>query len=573
MMLSRVRGLWRRSKWRILTIACPAIVFLATTTAVRTEEPPVFAITNAKIIPIAGPVIDKGTVVVRRGIIESVGAGVAVPGDARVIDATGLTVYPGLIDAFSDIGLEEAAPVRQTTPAAATPAPGRGQQPAQQAQQPAVPPDERQGLTPYRQALESLNPANRKIESARAAGITTTLVFPRRGFFPGQGTLINLAGASAGEMVLKTPLFYYVNMGGRGGGGYPGSLMGIVSFVKQTLLDADRYGTAWGVYKANPGAERPEYSRALEALQPAMKREMPVMLAANTPQEIQRALDLAESFKLNLILAGGAEGGKMASALKSRNIPVLVAVKYPERPATTDQDAREELQNLRRRVEAPGNAAALAKAGVRFAFMSDDIGNPRDFIRNVGRAVAAGLDKDVALRALTMTPAEILGVSDRLGSIEKNKTANLILATGDIFDERTRVKFAFVDGRKFDIVEPEPAPAAGAGRQGGAEAASASGRWELSINAPQGAMVLTLTLRQSGTSLTGDIASEMGSAQIAGGTVTGNRISFTISWETPSGTIQVVCTGTIQGDRMSGTMSAGQMGVFEFSGTRLPGGN
>jgi imidazolonepropionase-like amidohydrolase len=163
---------------------------------------------------------------------------------------------------------------------------------------------------------------------------------------------------------------------------------------------------------------------------------------------------------------GCAEGGKVASALKSRNIPVLLAVKYPDRPTSTDPDFREELDSLRRRVEAPANAAALAKAGVRFAFVSDDMANPRDFITNVGRAIEAGLDRDIALRALTLTPAELLGVSDRLGTIEKNKTANLVLATGDIFDQKTRVKYAFVDGRKFDIVEPQPSAPGGAGRGG-----------------------------------------------------------------------------------------------------------
>lgn len=181
MRLSRMRFLSRRAMWCLFMIACLAVVLLATATVVKTGEPPVFAVTNARIIPVAGAPIEKGTIVLRRGIIESVGANVAVPADARVIDATGLTVYPGFIDAFSDIGLEEQA--RQTTPAAATPpVTGRGAQ--QQPQQPAIPPDERQGLTPYRQALEVLNPANSKVAAARAAGVTTTMVTPRRGFFP-----------------------------------------------------------------------------------------------------------------------------------------------------------------------------------------------------------------------------------------------------------------------------------------------------------------------------------------------------------------------------------------------------
>jgi imidazolonepropionase-like amidohydrolase len=466
---TRMRFPSRRARHRIWALACLTFLIAFSAQLVKTEEPLVFAITNARIIPVSGAPIEKGTIVIRRGIIEAVGAGITAPADARVIDASGLTVYPGLIDAFSDIGLEESTAARGAAPAAATPAPVRG---AQQPQPSATPPDERQGLTPYRRAFEEINPAHRKIESARAVGITTTAVMPRRGFFPGQATLLNLSGPEVGPMVIRPAASFYINTVGRGGGGgggggnYPGSLMGILAFVKQTLLDAGHYAAAWDIYRANPGAARPEYSRALEALQPVLKREMPVILPANSPAEIQRAMDLADAFKLNFMLMGCAEGGKMAPALKSRNIPVLLAVKYPDRPASTDPDFREELDSLRRRVEAPANAAALAKAGVRFALVSDDMANPRDFINNIGRAIEAGLDKDIALRALTLTPAEILGVADRLGTIEKNKSANLILATGDIFDQKTRVKFAFIDGRKFDIPEQQPAPSGTAGRGG-----------------------------------------------------------------------------------------------------------
>jgi len=130
-------------------------------------------------------------------------------------------------------------------------------------------------------------------------------------------------------------------------------------------------------------------------------------------------------------------------------------VKYPERDRDADPDLREEFSELKRRVEAPANPAALARAGVIFAFQSGDMANPRDFVRNVGKAVEAGLDRDVALRALTLTPAEVFGVADRLGSIEKNKTANLVLATGDIFKPDTRVKFVFIDGMKFEITEAD----------------------------------------------------------------------------------------------------------------------
>ncbi len=434
------------------------LLVLAMMPAAIAEEPAVFAVTNARIVPVSGPPIENGTVVIRNGIIEAVGVDITVPGDARIIDATGMTVYPGLIDALSDIGLEEAQ-AQPPTPsrAAPSPRPPSTTTPAA-AQQPRQSPEERQGLTPYRQASDLINPANKKIESARAAGITTALVAPRRGIFPGQSSLVNLSEGEIGQMVVKTPVAFHINLAvSRGfGGGYPGSPMGVFAFVKQTLLDADQYGIAWSIYDANPGAARPQYSRALEALQPVVKQQMKVVLPGDDPTQIRRVLDLAAAYRLNLILSGAAEAAGTASVLKERGIPVLLSVKYPEKERDGDPEFREELNDLRRRIEAPANGAALAKAGVKFAFQSGDMANPKDFIRNVGKAVDAGLDRDAALRALTLAPAEILGVADRYGSIEQHKAANLVLATGDIFKSDTRVKVVFIDGRRFEIPETEP---------------------------------------------------------------------------------------------------------------------
>jgi imidazolonepropionase-like amidohydrolase len=563
--------------------ALPAALLLAALAAVspaaRPEEPAVWAITNARIFPVSSPVVEKGTIVIRNGVIEAVGASVTIPADARVLDAAGLTVYPGLIDALSDIGLEEARP--ETQAAARAPAqpavPARPGAPAQQ--QPAAPPsEESRGLTPYRQAAELLSLTNRKIESARNAGITTTLVSPRTGFFPGQSSVINLTGGDVGRMVVRTPVAYHITLSqARGfGRGYPSSLMGVFAFVKQTLLDAQRYEAVWAQYRSTPGVPRPEYSRALEALQPLIQRRLPVVLYGNTPVEIERALALADSFKLDVILAGCMEAGPIASELRRRNIPVLLGVRYPEPPARDgDPEFKEELEALRRRVEAPGNAAALAKAGVRFAFVSDDMANPADFLRNVGRAVEAGLDRQAALRALTLTPAEILGIADRFGSIEKNKTANLVLATGDLFATGTRVKYVFVDGERFEIPEtPAERPAGGPGAKPAAAAAAldVSGTWDLVINSPQGPMDVTLTVRQSGETLTGSLSSMMGESAIYQGTVAGNRISFRIAFEPPGmPSMEVLFTGTVQGTQITGTASVADMGSFDFTGSKRPG--
>ncbi len=547
------------------------LLMLAVAPGVRTEEPPVFAVSNARIVTVAGPQIEKGTVIIRDGIIEAVGPSLAIPGDARVIDGMGMTVYPGIIDALSDVGLEESRPPASsaaTTPAPRTP--GAPPSPISASPQSVTSPDERQGLTPYRQAVEVLNPANKKIEAARAAGITTALVAPRGGVFTGQSSLINLTGGDLGQMVVKTPIAFHISMASSGGfgRGYPASLMGIIAFVKQTLLNAGQYGTAWSIYNANPGVVRPEYSRALESLQPLIKRQSRAVLSADNTTDIQRVLDLADSFKLDLILSGGAEAKNIASTLKERGIPVLLSVKYAEKDRDADPETKEELDVLRRRVEAPANAVALAKAGVKFAFQSGDTANPKDFIRNVGKAVEAGLDRETALRALTLTAAEILGVSDRMGSIEKSKAANLIVTTGDLFDAKTKVKFVFVDGRRFEIAEPAEPPARGSGSAAQPpEAESISGTWTLTVDSPEGIIPVSMVLQQSGSTVTGTVSSPMGDAQVENGTFSGGKLSFQLN----AGGMSVSFSGTVEGSRVSGTMNAGSMGIMKCTGTKSPG--
>jgi imidazolonepropionase-like amidohydrolase len=408
------------------------------------------------------------------------------------------------------------------------------------------------------------------METARAAGITTALVVPRSGFFPGQSSLVNLTGTDVGRMVMSTPVAFHVNLTRTSGmaAGYPGSQMGIIAFVRQTLMDAQHYQVAWTIYRANPGAERPAYSRSLEALEPAIKGQMPVVMPGNNPAEIQRTLDMAEAFKLNLILAGGAEAQSVASLLKERNVPVLLNVDYPTRNRNRDPEAREDLRALRRRVEAPGNAAALQKAGVKFAFQSDGTDSPTDFLRNVGLAIDAGLDKDVALRALTITPAEILGVADRLGSVEPRKIANLILTTGDLFDPETQVKYTFVDGQKFDIPQTQPARTTDTE---GAGITDVAGQWILTVDSPQGVVEVTLELQQQGSALSGTTSSMLGTFPISEGSISGKDFNFRISVDSPDmGAMVIMFSGSIEGSKMTGTIDLGPMGLMDFTGSRNP---
>lgn len=447
--------------------ALAAIAVLAPPLAAQRNVPRTYAITNAKLFPVSAPTIDKGTIVIRDGLIVALGANITVPADAQVIDGTGLTVYPGLFDSYGSIGF----PTAPTggggrgagAPAAAAPAgPVRGGSGATFA--------DPRGVDPELRAADTFRIDEEALDGPRSAGITTALTAPSTGVFQGQSALINLAGATTAAMVIKPAVAQHIAFasGGRGGGGggYPGSLMGVFAVIRQELLDAQRYHDIKAAYDKNPrGMQRPEFDAALESLQPALARQQPVIMAANTRREIDRAIDLAKEFGLRLIVAGGSEAYLVADRLKAENVPVLLSINFPRRTAAALPDAEPEpTRVLRERVEIPKGAGRLQAAGVKFALQSGGITTWADFSANVKRAVDAGLPADQAIRALTLQPAEIFGVSDRLGSLEPGKIANLTITRGETVNQ------IFVDGTPITLRPPTPTPAAGAGggRQGGA---------------------------------------------------------------------------------------------------------
>src|SRR5215813_3001426 len=415
-----------------------------------------YAITNARIVTVSGPVIERGTVVVRNGLIAAAGENVSAPPDARVIDGSGLTVYPGLIDSYTNLALPEASP---------SPSPGAGggggggffalTQP-----RPATGPNSTQppGLQPEVMVEDVIRPGGAAIEAARNIGITTALTLPRTGIWMGQSALINLAGETAQQMIVHSPVAMHVGFTPLRNGGYPGSLLGVFSSLRQMMLDAQRYREAMEIYERAPrGTRRPETDRSLAALVPVIEGRMPVVMLANSEREITRALDLANEFKLKLIIAGGQEAEKVADRLAKQDVPVLLSLNLPRRTTAAMPEADPEpMRVLRERVEAQQTAGKLAKAGVRFAFESGSMTNVSDLLVNAHKTIENGLQPLDALRAFTIWPAEILGVKDQLGSIEVGKIANLTVTRGDLFDRNSRITHVFIDGRPVDLRPPAP---------------------------------------------------------------------------------------------------------------------
>ena len=370
-------------------------------------------------------------------------------------------------------------------------------------------------------------------------------------------------------MIVRSPVALYVGLNPLGGGQYPGSLMGVFSSVRQMLLDARRYKEANEIYERNPrGLKRPDPDKSLAALQPVLSGRMPVVMQADREREIERALDLAREFNLQMIINGGMEANRVVARLKSQNVPVLLSLNFPRRTAAASAEAEPEpLRVLRERVEAPKTAGRLQSAGVRFAFQSGGMTSIADYLTNAAKAVENGLSRDDAIRALTLRPAEILGVGSQLGSIEVGKIANLTITRGDLLDKNRRIVHVFIDGRPVDLRPATPASDRGA---------NLSGTWSLTVSLSgtgneKQEFNATLSLQQQAERLTGSLQGQLGSGTISNGTISGNEVNFTVPITLPgpgSQTTDAIFTGTAMGNQLRGTIQIVGRGAGTFTATR-----
>lgn len=525
------------------------------------NPPPYFAIQNATVVPVTGPVIENGTVVIANGLIEAVGSNVTIPPEAWVIDGSGLTVYPGLFDAMSSVG------VRSEDGGGGGPGGGGGGNPfAAGPQEAADGPEDRPGTTSWTNAADLLDPEDDRIENWREGGFTTALIVPDEGIVTGQGAIINLAGDDQ-EMVVKTPAALRITLSPPGGfRAYPSSLFGVISYVKQLYSDADHQAQYAAAYEADPaGQPRPMYDRALYPIQRSIAEGWPTIFPGMEKREIRRAVKLGADIGAPTIVAGAHEAYQVADELAAANVSVLVNLDWPERTRDADPNREESLQSLTRRAYAPSTPARLHEAGARFAFYSAGLSSPRQVKEKVRKAIEAGLPEDAALRALTLGPAQVYGVDDRMGSIEAGKIANLVVTDGALFDEDTKVKMVFVDGQKFEELE--------AARPTEPPVADMSGRWLLTVPTPQQTQEITadIEMAEDGT-LTGTLVTDRGEQEITEGWVSGDQFSFVAMMSMGGRTMEITYTGTLEGDRLNGTVSFGGRFSTDFEGER-PGGN
>ncbi|HVP91089.1 MAG TPA: amidohydrolase family protein [Terriglobales bacterium] len=393
------------------------------------DAPRAILIKNATIMPVVGEKIDQGQLLIQDGKIAGLGKSLTAPEGALVIDAAGQFVYPGFIDAYSHFGLAEISAIPST-----------------------VDVREMGKENPEMRAVWAVNPASVHFGTSRVNGTTAALVAPSGGTFPGISALLRMDGWTVQEMAVSEAAASLINFpmtprpaGGEGGGQQQESKVDVTSKlvdkIKDYLKEARRYLRLKKDAAADPKLSPPETNPKYEALAPVLDGRLPVIISVEKSKDIELAIKFVQEEKLKAIFRGCGQGFKVADKIKKSGIPVIVDSLYvgPSDP----EDG----------YDAPWrNVSEMAKAGIMICFSSgDDPGAGKDLPYHAARAVAYGLSHEEALKALTINPAKVFGVDNRMGSLEVGKDADLFITTGDPLDPRSEVKHLFIAGRHTDM--------------------------------------------------------------------------------------------------------------------------
>jgi imidazolonepropionase-like amidohydrolase len=419
---------------------------LISTLSLQAQTNPI-ALKNAKLLTITHGVIENGSVVMQNGKITAVGAATSVniPPDAKIIDASGMTIYPGLIDSETSLGLTEISAENMTNDMIELS-------------------DE---IMPHMHTADAFHAESALIPVARLNGITNAIVAPGGAdTLPGQDSFIQLAGASAPEMLLIRDNAMPLNFTGderRNKGGFekrkfPSTRMGLAAQLRQAFIDAQDYKAKWGEYdrkKSEAGQNQnnnnnnnkekksdpvpPKRDLKLEALIPYLEGKKTIVLAAESPSDLQTAVSLANEFHLKFVLNHIAHSQPVLDYVASLKVPVIVGPIYE---APKEDERYDAVYSL---------PAQPYKRGVKILFASYSAHNVRNLPDAAGFATAFGLPYDEALKAITLNPAEVWGVADQLGSLDVGKTANIVVANGDPLDVKTDVKQVFIQGREIPM--------------------------------------------------------------------------------------------------------------------------
>lgn len=554
--------------WLCLAVFPLALAWPGRLAAQFVEAPPpaAYALKGVSVVQADGRRTDGMTLVVRGNFIEALGANVAIPDDAQLLEGDSLVVYPGFIDAqgaakyeFPKVEIDRARLPSWDPPRAA------------------------QGFMPHQRVVDFLQATGADLKEQRKQGIVAGAVYPVDGLMPGRGAfLFYRKGATTPAALVHTPVLGPV-MTLRGGMGYPSTLFGVLAFYRQTFEDVGHMRLVSSEYaRDSRGLLPPAYDPDFEVLQEAMDGKVLTFFVANSAEDIRRVLGLADQYGLRPVIVGGAEAWQVASLLKARNVPVLVSLDFPKPQYWTPESSRgdkaeaeqkpldpTESREKKRIEEIYANAGKLAAAGVRFMLTSG--GGKADLRAGARKAIEYGLSETAALGALTAVPAEFLGVA-QVARIEAGRPATFMVTNGPLFGKDSRILYTFVEGEleKGDTSRPARGNGA-AGGSGSGEAVALGGNWSVDLASDAGSTSGLLTLTQEGNTFTGAIrGTEIGDMTITKGAITGNRIEFVVTVRFGAESMEIPFRGTVAGDAITATGSS-PMGEVTLSARRSGG--
>jgi imidazolonepropionase-like amidohydrolase len=428
---------------------------VAPAVGIRQNTPAVHAFTNARIVVSPGRVIEHGSLVIRDGMIEAVGANVKLPADARVRDMEGMTIYPGLIESYTEADLpKKANESGRGSGGGGRTAGGDGEETSGGGAR-----YWNSNIRSSVRAAELFTPDAKENEKLRGMGFTVAQVVPGDGILRGATAVVMLGEGNPGALLMKSDVAQAGTLAPSRGSAepYPNSLMGSVALLRQTLLDARWHADAQSASRQHPDEPRPEYVSDLAALQDVIDAKQPLLMVTSDEHDLLRAAAIAREFSLKLWVRGSGSEYARLQAVRGAKVPILLPVNFPETPSvrTPGEAVGVSLTALRYWDEAPENPKRLHDAGIEFALTTALLKDAGNFTGNVRKAIGRGLPADAALAALTTTPARLLGSEKEAGTLEKGKRANFVVTDGELFGEKTTIRETWVSGVKYPV---KPAP-------------------------------------------------------------------------------------------------------------------
>jgi hypothetical protein len=559
----------------MLAVILPLVGFSQQQEEKEKEMAPVsrsYAIVNANVIQGPGRNIGKATVVIKDGLITSVGKSVTIPPEAIQIKGDSLYVYPGFIDGLTRNGLTK--PKEDPN------------QNRERPKDPGNPTPEAAGITPYNDVRLTLNPSEKTLDEFRALGFTVAQIVPYGGMLSGTGSIVLYSGKTADEMMLNPKNVFYSELT-PAQRVYPNTVIGVMSKWRELYKQASLARNYQSMYASNPtGLNRPVTNRVTEAFYPVIDKKLPVLFEGDKYLKLQRIFTLQNEFGFPLMVGDVKEGWDAISKIKANNAKVFLSLDLPEdktfevKADKKEQTKKDSLAKAEKKYTAErealekrktesikqytSQAAEFQKAGIPFGFSTLTV-KSADVQKNLRRMIAAGLTEDQALAALTTSPAQLLGISDRVGTIDAGKIANLVLSDKPYFKEKSKVKFVFVDGVLYKYEAKEPA-------KGDASAVSIAGTWTMTSETPEGKFDEKVTFVKEGTSYTGSITGGRftQAATLENISVSGNKLKFSYTTQAGQQSIKVDVEGTIEGDSFKGSAAAGSAGSYVVTGKKDP---